>query len=320
MPPRSKRIPTRVLSLMTSSHWAVREDALQRMVSIARRDISMDSIMAYHDDDASGEPITIPEPVLQVIDGVAVIEMIGPAFRYASLMTEICGATSYEKLSALHNEALASTAVKAILFVINSPGGEVTGCADFAKQVRDGCALKPTVAFIDGDASSAACWVATACEHIVISKTGTIGCIGVVAIMQDRRGADEMEGIQNIEIVSSQTPNKRPDATTDAGRAQILRGVDAQASIFLGDVARHRNVDAAGAAEQFGRGDIFVGRYGVKAGLADEVGTFDEVLADLAAMSKSALLDANAAPMLTAQSAARARASGASRAPRGNRR
>jgi ClpP class serine protease len=304
---------------MTSAHWAVREDALQRMVAIARRDISMDSVMAF-DDGFPDEPVGITEPVLTVIDGVAVIEMIGPAFRYASLMTEICGACSYEKLSALHNEALASTAVKAILFVINSPGGEVTGCADFSKQVRDGCSIKPTVAFIDGDASSAACWVATACEHIVISKTGTIGCIGVVAMMQDRRGADEMEGVQNIEIVSSQTPNKRPDVTTDAGRAQVQRSVDAQASIFLGDVARHRGVEPTGAAEQFGRGDIFVGRYGVRAGLADEVGTFDEVLADLVAMSKTALSDANSTSILPGQSAARARTRVASRATRGSRR
>ncbi len=319
--PQPKRIPSRVLALMTSSLWAVREDALQRMLAIAHRDITLQSMLAYDDEDDEGIEIGGASSTgYQVIDGVGIIPFIGPAFRYSSWMTEICGATSYEKMGGLHRQYIADPAVKAILFEENSPGGEVTGCADFARQVRDGCDIKPTVAFIDGDASSAAYWIASACDHIVISRTGTAGCIGVVAMMRDRTKADEMAGIQNIEIVSSQTPNKRPDPTSDSGRAQIQRQVDDTAAVFLADVADYRGVDVQEVADRFGRGDVFVGRKAVKLGLADEIGTFDEVLAELAASQKSALSDSRSPLILPATSAAKARKPVASKATRGSKR
>lgn len=68
-------------------------------------------------------------------DGVAVLKVSGPLFRYANLMTRICGATSYELLARDFNKALQHPEVKAILLDIDSPGGEVNGCSELADMI-----------------------------------------------------------------------------------------------------------------------------------------------------------------------------------------
>ena len=43
---------------------------------------------------------------VSIRDGIAVIRVSGPLFRYANLFTKICGATSYELLAQDFNKAL----------------------------------------------------------------------------------------------------------------------------------------------------------------------------------------------------------------------
>ena len=64
--------------------------------------------------------------------GVAVIPVTGPLFRHANLLTAVCGATSYELLAQDFNKALNDPNISAILFDVDSPGGEVNGCSELA--------------------------------------------------------------------------------------------------------------------------------------------------------------------------------------------
>ena len=89
-------------------------------------------------------------------DGVAVLKVSGPLFRYANLMTRICGATSYELLARDFNKALQHPEVKAILFDIDSPGGEVNGCSELADMIFLARGKKPIVAYASGACCSGA--------------------------------------------------------------------------------------------------------------------------------------------------------------------
>jgi capsid assembly protease len=207
-------------------------------------------------------------------DGVAILDIIGPIFRYANLFTQISGATSIEQTALDFRTALDDSRVRAIALHIDSPGGALAGVSEFAKQVRS--ARKPVVAYVSGTAASAGYWIASAAPWVVMSDTAIAGSIGVVAGLR----VDKDEHL--IEIVSSQSPNKRPDPRTDAGRMQLQRMVDDLAQVFVNAVAEYRRVTARIVVNDFGAGGVLVGSHAVAAGLADQVSTLEDVIASFA--------------------------------------
>lgn len=205
-------------------------------------------------------------------DGVAVIKVSGPLFRYANLMTRICGATSYELLAQDFNKAIQSPQIKGILLDIDSPGGEVNGCSELSDMIYQARGKKPIVAYASGACCSGAYWIASACDKILAADTAILGSIGVVSIFEK----DDED--KTIEIVSSQSPNKRPDISTEEGKAKIQARVDELADVFIGKVARNRGITAEDVVKNFGAGDVSVGANAVNNGLADGLSSFEEII------------------------------------------
>ncbi|SDM31413.1 Peptidase family S49 [Methylobacterium phyllostachyos] len=190
--------------------------------------------------------------------------------------------TSYQTLKDDLTAAVSHGALRGIVMEVDSPGGQVTGCSEAAAAVKAASEHLPVIAMVVGDACSAALWIVSAADHIAITPTLAIGSLGCCCSITDRRGADEKAGVKTHEIISSQTPNKRPDVATDSGRAAIQKIADDTAAVFIAQVAAYRglSVDVVGS-EQFGQGAVFIGQAAVDAGLADEVSTFDDVMAEL---------------------------------------
>ncbi|HEX2881596.1 MAG TPA: S49 family peptidase [Polyangiaceae bacterium] len=208
-------------------------------------------------------------------DGVAILPVSGPIFRYANLFTEISGATSIEVLATDFRNALEDRAVQAIILEINSPGGEVDGTSEFAQHIFDARGKKPVTAYVSHLGASAAYWIASACDETVCADTACLGSIGVV-------GAARISKDKNlIEFVSSQSPNKRPDPHTETGRAQLQKHVDDLADVFIGTVARNRDMSAEDVISRGGAGGILVGQLAVDAGLADRIGTLEGLISEL---------------------------------------
>lgn len=212
---------------------------------------------------------------VSIRDGVAVIPVKGPLFRYANLMTMICGATSYEILAADFNKALNDPNIKAIMLDIDSPGGEVNGCSELADMIFAARRKKPTIAYASGACCSGAYWIASACDEICVADTAILGSIGVVSVYKNDNDKN------TVEIVSSQSPYKRPDVKTDEGRAKIQAHIDELAEVFIMKIARNRNVSPQDVIENFGGGDVFVGANAVRSGLADSLTSFEGILTGL---------------------------------------
>lgn len=83
---------------------------------------------------------------------------------------------------------------------------------------------------------------------------------------------------KTVEIVSSQSPNKRPDVNTEAGKAKIQARVDELAEVFIAKVARNRGITAVDVVKEFGAGDVSVGQYAVRNGLADGLSSFEDII------------------------------------------
>lgn len=263
----------RILNRMSSIPWAITEDAMKDILAIAERDNMDPQAVAQK----LGRKLENSYDV-QVRDGVAVLPVNGPLFRYANLFTEISGATSYQMLARDFAQALEDPNVTGIVLEIDSPGGDANGVAEFADQVFAARGQKPVVAYVGGMAASAAYWIASAADQIVMSDTAFAGSIGTVmelVKMQDR------EGVKRYQIVSSQSPYKRVDIATEEGQARYQRIVDDLSSVFINKVARNRGTDVDTVLADFGKGDIMIAERAIAAGMADSLGSLEGVIASL---------------------------------------
>lgn len=277
----------RVLDLACSVPWAITHDMLRTILDIAARDSTpamVEAARTIRDDRlqrravmlADGRPLDGTRNVV-VRDGVAILPIEGPIFRRADLFTEMSGASSVETLARDFAVALDSPGVQALLFTVDSPGGEVTGINELAAAITAARGRKPITAYVEGLGASAAYWLASAADEVVVDATAALGSIGVVMAVRDPAKANTKE----IEFVSSQSPNKRPDPTSERGRSQLQALVDATADVFVEAVARQRGVSTDTVLSDFGGGGLLIGQAAVTAGLADRPGSFEQVLAEL---------------------------------------
>ncbi|MDQ3232362.1 MAG: S49 family peptidase, partial [Pseudobdellovibrionaceae bacterium] len=190
----------------------------------------------------------------------------------ANLMTEHCGATSYELVLRDFHQMLAAPDVKSIVFDIDSPGGEANGCSELSDHIHAARGKKPTAAYIGGTGASAAYWIASACERVFASDSAIVGSIGVQSVLQSEKAEGE------IRFVSSQSPNKNRDPGTEEGAKEVQAVIDGLAEIFVGKVARNRAVSRTEVMEKFGQGSVFVGGEAQKRGLVDDISTFEGVI------------------------------------------
>lgn len=258
---------TRSFSRVCSQPWLITQDALGTIIEIARRENPTPEAVAAR----LGRPLDNSHTVT-MRDGTAIVPITGPIFRRASLLTAVSGATATGTIAKDIQAAVQDASVRNIVLEIDSPGGEASGISELAAQIHAASQQKPITAYVDGMGASAAYWIAAAANEIVISDTAILGSIGVVMAMQ--AGTDEDE----IEFVSSQSPKKRVDPTTKAGKAEIQTLIDDLADVFVSSVAQYRGVSADTVLSDFGQGGVFVGAKAVDAGLADRVGSFESLL------------------------------------------
>lgn len=273
---------SRVVTALMGENWAMQPDWLRLMMSIAQRaPLSAPDGWEKRDHDLMAGPEARKLPGGQrafVVDGVAVLHVIGPIFPRANIMTEVSGATSITILVNDLNAAVADPDVGAIVLFLDTPGGAVSGIAGFADAVAKASASKMVISHVAGVAASAGYWIASAANEIAIDRTGLVGSIGVVAMVA-KQVAPGADGYVDVEIVSSNAPNKRPDPQSEDGAGEIRSALDAIEAQFLADVARGRKISVDRVIERFGGGGMKVGAEAVKAGMADRVRSYEDSLA-----------------------------------------
>jgi ClpP class serine protease len=280
---------SKVIDWIYDHTWAITEPALETIISIANRDRNDLSALLSGEGpeiDTTALSAKLGQPLgasarAEIRDGVAVIPVHGPIFPRANLFTQISGATSLQVLALDFNTALELDDAKAILFDIDTPGGQVNGTSEFVDMVYSARGRKPIMAYVQGMAASGGMWIASAVDKIVISDTAILGSIGVLAAARDTSQRDAAEGVRKIDIVSSVSPKKKLDPASDEGRAEIQGIVDQLAGVMVASIARNRGVSPATVISDFGKGSVFVGAQAVDQGLADRLGSMESVLAEL---------------------------------------
>lgn len=220
--------------------------------------------------------------------GVAVIPVYGVITPKADLMTEMSGGTSVDRVQAALQAALDDDKVAQIVLDINSPGGSVAMIPELAAQIRAARREKPVVAVANTMAASAAYWWASQASEIVVTPSGSVGSIGVIAAHDDISQAQEKLGVKTTLVTAGKYKGeKSPYAPlTEEAKADIQKTVDGHYAMFTQDVARGRGVSVETVRADFGQGRMLLARDAVNAGMADRVATLDQVLASFAKATK----------------------------------
>ena len=221
--------------------------------------------------------------IARIANGVAILPVYGvirprPIFSWFSMFSM---STNLATLTHDLQVALEDDRVETILLDVDSPGGMVTGTSEFADLVYKARERKRVTAYVQGMGASAAYWISSAADEVVINATADVGSIGVVASFIDFKEFDKKIGIREIEIVNSESPLKRVDPASDKGREVILVRLNDIADVFFESIGRNRGVDKETVIQEFGRGDLAVGARAVEMGLADRISTFDDLFEEL---------------------------------------
>lgn len=208
--------------------------------------------------------------------GIALAYLTGPIYPRANMQTAMSGATSIgQYLNDVH-KAFDDEEIKGIVQVPDSPGGDVRGIGAAANQIYEmrKTGRKPIKTFVEGYNASAAYYITSTSEEIISDKDGLSGSIGVV-LAGKRKGEDEFE------IVSSVSPNKRPDPDDPDGKATLQTQVDDLADNFVTAVAKHRGIKKQEVLDNYGKGAAIVGPRAKKQGLVDRIGSLSQVVDEM---------------------------------------
>lgn len=273
----------RLIDIITSP-WAIMPEKLVELRGIYETHLKGEKIDIKAVEARVGRPLDNNPQGYEVVDGVAVIPIDGVIAKRMNLFSQISGGVSTDLLARDFKAALNDPSVKAIVLVIDSPGGTVDGTVDIARLVYESRGVKPIVAYTDGLMASAAYWIGSAADKVYIGNDATlVGSIGVVATHQDISKAEELAGVKTTEVYAGKYKRivTQYAPLSEAGQAYLQDRVDYLYSVFVSAVADNRGVSVETVLKSMADGKVFSGRQALEAGLVDGVSTLDALIAGM---------------------------------------
>lgn len=153
--------------------------------------------------------------------------------------------TGYNFIRSQLNLALADDDVKAIIFDLNSYGGEAAGCFELSDDIFAARGKKPLLGVVDSNCYSACYAIGSALDKLVVTPSGGVGSIGVVAMHVDMSKMLEAWGYNVTFIYSGEhkVDGNPFEALPAEVKADIQAGVDKSREAFCALVARNRGLD-----------------------------------------------------------------------------
>lgn len=216
------------------------------------------------------------------VGNVAVMDISGMITQRLDISSKFGRYTFPAEMAAHQIIGLAAdSAVSAIVLDINSGGGTVAGTSALSDAIYRARGVKPVIAVANEHAYSAAYWIASAADRIVITPEGGMGSIGVYTQHIDDSEFWKSLGVKIETIYAGEFKGAQVRPLTETTRAHIQEEVDALEQQFVQAVARNRDTSVKDVRDRMADARIFVGQAAVTAGLADSVGRLSDVLSTL---------------------------------------
>lgn len=283
--------------LIGRSRWLMERSAMKRLL-VAAHQVTSESIAAAAERYAA-LPARVANP--EMMGEVAVINVSGPITYRESFFSYYFGGATVERMQAQFRTALNDPAVKAILFRVDSPGGTVDAVPEFATEIFKARGQKPIVAISDTLNASAALWISSQADQLLVAPSSQTGSIGVWMAHEDDSKLLADLGIKITLIfagahkVDGNPFEPLPESVQERYKAEV----DEVHTEFIAAVARGRGVSASEVRKNYGQGLVYSAKESVSLGLADKIATFEGALALAPKPSRTKRADAAVAPLAT---------------------
>jgi len=221
-------------------------------------------------------PITlIPRPI---VSKIAVIPLSGTiTMENSSLFPG--SAITPELVRDYLAKAEQDKSVKAIVFRIESPGGEIAPCQEILWEIERVGEAKTIVVSMGGTAASGGYYISTKADKIVALPTTMTGSIGVISQIMNIEGLLEKLGIE-IETFKGGKYKDMYRGFREMTREEeeIMQGmVDEYYELFIEVVAEGRGLSKE-EVRNLATGQIYSGTEAKELGLIDELGDLDTAI------------------------------------------
>ena len=276
-----------VLRAVMDEPWAMTPEALRVVVEVLER--RMDGTLLTEDEiaaalAASGRAAQAAAGAdsLAMQRAVAVVPIRGMLAPRMNLVTQMSGGAAVEHVRRQVRAANARPDVDTIVLDIDSPGGQVGGVPELAADLR--AAETRVVAVANGLMGSAAYWIASGADEIVVTPSGEVGSIGVAMIHTDRSQQSEKTGVRiTLLTAGAGKDDGNPfEPLSEAARERIQARIDARYEQFVADIVTGRQaagkaVTAATVRDEW-QADVYLTAAAVERGLADRIATLEETI------------------------------------------
>lgn len=203
---------------------------------------------------------------MSVAGTVAEIRIEGTLTKKPDLFAMLFGGgnTSYRDIQAAFAAAASDPVVKEVSLYVDSPGGNVDGLFDTLTAIENFKASGKRVRVRAAKATSAAYGIAAVAGKIEATNPGAMfGSIGVAAAYL----LDE----QIVQLTNTDSPDKRPDLSTEEGKAVVVKTLDSIYSVFADHIANGRGISVDEVKEKYGRGAELIASDAKKRGMIDSI-------------------------------------------------
>jgi len=171
------------------------------------------------------------------------------------------------------DKARENSAIKAVLFEINSPGGAVPPSIEISYAIKRLQSVKPVLVYASGMLASGGYYSAIYADEIMANPGSMVGSIGVIM-----HGANVGELMQKIGIKSQivQAGKYKQVGTADREwtkyeKEELNKVIQSTYDLFVEDVAAGRKLDI-NDKDSFANAHIFTASQAKEVGLIDSIG------------------------------------------------
>lgn len=291
-----------ILQAVYETPWAILPDRLATILAILHERSggylpSAEEIRArlelgrvdHGDPEASDPRAAAGGPSTRVSGAVAVLPVLGVLTQRGGITGSSEPLTSTARLAAQFRALVSDDTVGAIVLDVDSPGGSVFGVQELGDEIYKARGAKPITAVANSMAASAAYWIGTAADELVVTPSGMVGSVGVIAAHDDLSAALEAAGVKITLVTAGKFKGEGhfSQPLTDEGQAAMQDLINGYYASFTSAVARNRGVKTADVVNGFGEGRVVGAKDAVSLGMADRVATLDQVVSGLMSNKRS---------------------------------
>lgn len=247
-----------------AGQWLMEHKAFHALSGITARLPEGMAVMQRPTVDFMG--VEIPQP--KTVGNVAIIPIAGALANKVHPFAKLFRVIDHQDIKADIQSAANNPQVDKIMFLVDSPGGTVSGTEELADLIADVSDTMPTVAFSDRVTASAAEWLSAGASLTLSTPSSLRGSIGVIADYTNYAKYWEQIGVEIDYITSDEFKGMESSDTalTPEQRALAQSRVLKEAQKFKDHMTRFRDIEPEAM-----RGQTLTGTEAHEAGIVDEL-------------------------------------------------